>query len=232
MSYVQPLLELQDVDGRIRELEQEIVDIPERKKQENARLDGLRKSLDDARSEMKSIQIRIDETELEAQVCKDKILDLKKNQAILKTNKEFQIYNREIQKLEDDINNFDAREIAAMDDMIPVKARIAEIEGNLAREQAVVDEFIAELAQRLVEVRQVLEETLKEREEVAKAVDSRRKLYYDRLRSKRWPAIVELQEGSVCGGCNLVQPPSIAQMVRRDQDIVVCTMCGRILFMS
>lgn len=232
MSFVRPLLELQDVDGRIRELEQEIVDIPKRKDQENARLDALRKALEAALNEMKSVQIRIDETDLETQACKDKINDLKKNQAVLKTNKEFQSYNKEIKRLEDDIGNFEAREIIAMDDLIPIKAKVAEIEEKLTKEQAGVDEYMTELDERMTEVNEVLTEAQKEREEVARNVDPRPKLYYDRLRAKRWPAVVELQNGSVCTGCNLVQPPSVGQMVRRDRDIVVCTMCGRILYME
>ncbi len=232
MSFVQPLLDLQDVDGRIREMEREIADIPERKNQENARLDNLKRALDNARNEMKTIQIRIDSAELEAQALRDKIHDLKKNQAMLKTNKEFQSYNKEIQKYEDDINNFEARELAAMDDLIPVRAKAAEAEKNLAREQAVVDEYLAELEQRLAEIKGVLAETLNEREEVAKSVDPRRRLYYDRLKSKRWPVVVQLLDGSVCTGCNLVQPPSVGQLVRRNQDVVVCTMCGRILYMA
>ena len=231
MSFVQPLLELQDVDGRIRELEQEIVDIPERKRQENARLDHLRELLASAHGELTAIQVKIDGADLDAESRKVKIQDLKKNQAMLKTNKEFQMYNLEIKKLEDDLGTFEAREIAALDDLIPIKAKVVEIEEKLLSEQAVVDEYLTELDQRLAEVKEVLEKTQIERVEVAKNVQPRPKLYYDRLKSKRWPVVVELQTGSVCTGCNLVQPPSIGQMVRRDKDVVVCTMCGRILYM-
>ncbi|MDA3923620.1 MAG: hypothetical protein PF904_02850 [Kiritimatiellae bacterium] len=232
MSFVQPLLELQDVDGRIRELEQEIVDIPERKKQENARLDTLRELLASANGELKAIQIKIESADLEAESRKTKINDLKKNQAQLKTNKEFQMYNLEINKLEDDLGSFEAREIGAMDDLIPIKAKVGEIEAKLAKEQTGVDEYLAELDERLIEVNKFLEETQAERAEVEKKVKPRPKLFYDRLKAKRWPVVVELQNGSVCTGCNLVQPPSVGQMVRRDQDVVVCTMCGRILYMK
>ncbi|MFA7173250.1 MAG: hypothetical protein WC340_07515 [Kiritimatiellia bacterium] len=230
MSFVQPLLELQDVDGRIRELEQEIVDIPKRKEQENARLDTLRQLLVSAQGELKSIQVKIDGADLEAESRKAKINDLKKNQVLLKTNKEFQMYNLEIKKLEDDLSTFEAREIAALDDLIPVKAKVAELEAKLAKEQVDVNEYMADLDARLEEVRQALQEAQAERVEVAKNVQPRPKLYYDRLKCKRWPVVVELHEGMVCAGCNLVQPPSVGQMVRRDMDVVVCTMCGRILY--
>ena len=232
MSFVQPLLELQDVDGCIRELEQEIVDIPERKKQENARLDHLREILASAHGEQKAVQLRIEAADLEAESRKLKIQELKKHQVMLKTNKEFSMYNLEINKLEEDIASHEAREIAAMDDLIPIRAKVADIEAKLVKEQAGVDEYLAELDVRLVEVKQVLAETLVEREAVEGKVQARSKLYYDRLKSKRWPVVVKLLNGSVCTGCNLVQPPSVGQMVCRDQEVVFCTMCGRILYMD
>lgn len=231
MSFVQPLLELQDVDGRIRELEQEIVDIPKRKAQENARLDTLRQLLASTQGELKSIQVKIEGADLEAESRKAKINDLKKNQVLLKTNKEFSMYNLEIKKLEDDLSTFEAREIAALDDIIPIKAKVAELEAKLAKEQSDVNAYMTDLDARLKEVQQVLQEAQAERAEVAKNVQPRPKLYYDRLKSKRWPVVVELHDGTVCAGCNLVQPPSVSQMVRRDLDVVVCTMCGRILYM-
>ncbi len=64
-------------------------------------------------------------------------------------------------------------------------------------------------------------------------------LYYERLRTKRWPVVVPLTHDGVCDGCHLVQPPSVAQMVDanakhgeegKPQGIVACTMCGRILY--
>ena len=232
MSFVQPLLDLQDVDGRIRELEQEIVDIPERKKQENARLDNLRKMLASALGEQKAVQLRIEASDLESESRKLKIQELKKNQVMLKTNKEFSMYNLEINKLEEDIASHEAREIVAMDDLIPIKAKVVDLEAKLAKEQAGVDEYLAELDVRLSEVSQVLAETLVEREAVEGKVQARSKLYYDRLKSKRWPVVVKLLNGSVCAGCNLVQPPSVGQMVCRDQEVVFCTMCGRILYMD
>ena len=64
-------------------------------------------------------------------------------------------------------------------------------------------------------------------------------LYYERLRTKRWPVVVSLTHDGVCDGCHLVQPPSVGQMADanarngefgKPQRIVACTMCGRILY--
>ena len=45
MNFIQPLIELQDVDGIIRDLEREAKDLPMRKAQESARREGVKADL-------------------------------------------------------------------------------------------------------------------------------------------------------------------------------------------
>ena len=232
MSVVQPLLDLQEIDGRIRDLQQEIRDIPQRKTQELERLSGAREALARAQSEYKNAQLRVNEADLEVKARRDKILALKQNQVSLKTNKEFQIFNLEIAKIEGEIDSYEARQIAAMDDVIPIKHRVAEAEAKLKEEQSVVDGYIAELDGRLAAVKSDLAAAESVRAETAKKVSPKFMLYYERLRTKRWPVVVSLQPDCVCNGCHLVQPPSVGQLVRRNQELVPCQMCGRILYMA
>lgn len=230
MSVVQPLLELQEIDSRIREMQQEIRDIPQRQAQEQERLKDAHEVLERAQSELKSAQLRVNEAELEVQARREKIQNLKKNQVLLKTNKEFQIYNLEIAKLEGEIDNHEARQLVAMDDLIPVKHRLAEAQAKLKEEQEIVDGYVAELNGRLAAVNEALAAAEAERCEAVKGVDPKALLYYERLRTKRWPVVVSLQQDGVCNGCHLVQPPSVGQMVRRKQGLVPCQMCGRIFY--
>jgi hypothetical protein len=232
VSVVQPLLDLQEIDSRIRDLQKEIRDIPQRKTQELARLNGAREALARAQAEHKHAQLRVNEADLEVKARRDKIQQIKQNQASLKTNKEFQMFNLEIAKIEGEIDNYEARQIAAMDAVIPVKSAVVEAEAKLKEEQSVVDGYIAELDARLVAVREALAAAEAERAEAAKKVTPQFMLYYERLRTKRWPVVVSLQPDCVCNGCHLVQPPSVGQMVRRNQGIVPCQMCGRILYMA
>jgi len=231
VSVVQPLLDLQEIDGRIRSLQQEIRDIPQRKVQELERLNGAREALARAQTEFKNAQLRVNEADLEVKARRDKILALRQNQVTLKTNKEFQIFNLEIAKIEGEIDSYEARQLAAMDDVIPIKHKVAEAEAKLKEEQSVVNGYIAELDERLAAVQAALAGAEAERAEAAKKVTPQFTLYYERLRTKRWPVVVSLQPDCVCNGCHLVQPPSVGQMVRRNQGLVPCQMCGRILYM-
>jgi hypothetical protein len=232
VSVVQPLLDLQEIDGRIRDLQQEIRDIPQRKDQEQERLCGAREALDRAQAELKNAQLRVNEVELEIEARQDRIQTLKKNQVLLKTNKEFQMHNLEIARLEGEISDYESRQIAALDDVIPVKHRVAEAQAKLKEDQETVDAYIAELDARLAAVQEELTTVKTERAEAAKTVTPQFMFYYERLLAKKWPVVVELGDDCVCDGCHLVQPPSVGQMVRRNQGIVACQMCGRILYMK
>ena len=233
MSVVQPLLDLQQIDGRIRDLQQEIRDIPQRKAQEQERLSGAREALARAQAELKSALLRVSALELEAQARREKIQSLKQNQVSLKTNKEFQMFNLEIAKIEGEIDSFEARQVAALDDVIPVKHHVAEAEAKLGEDQTVVDGYTAELDERLAAVQAELTVAEAERAESVKLVTPQFLLYYERLRTKRWPVVVGMNpDDCVCDGCHLKQPPSVGQMVRRNQGIVACQMCGRVLYKS
>ncbi|MCL1919900.1 MAG: C4-type zinc ribbon domain-containing protein [Kiritimatiellaeota bacterium] len=234
MSVVKTLLDLQEIDGRIRTLLQEVKDIPQRKELEAARLNDAHAALEQAKHEMKVAQARIVEAELEVKARQNKITTLKQSQSQLKTNKEFQAYNTEIAKIEADIDNYEARLIVAMDDLIPRKQAVADRESKLMEEQAVVDAYSAELDARLAEVTAELETVEAARGDAAKQVQPRALLYYDglRVRGRKWPVVVQLQEDGVCKGCNLRQPPSVVQQARRGQDLTTCQMCGRILYMG
>ena len=55
MNPIQTVIDLQDVDGRIRELEREAKDLPRRKAQESARLMGVNASLDIAKNQLGAV---------------------------------------------------------------------------------------------------------------------------------------------------------------------------------
>jgi predicted nucleic acid-binding Zn-ribbon protein len=230
VSVVQSLLDLQEIDGRIRALQQESKDIPQRKNQESARLQGARSLVEQAKNDLKSAQLTVSKLEGDVKALRDKILELKKHQAQLKTNKEFSAYNLEIAKIEKDIDVAEANLIGSMDHVTPCKTVLDEREAKLKEEQAVVDTYCAELDARLAEVNAELLSCQKARAEATKLIQPRELFIYDRLLTKRWPVVVLLQEDGVCKGCNLQQPPSILQGVRRRQGLVACQMCGRIVY--
>lgn len=240
MTIVEALLELQEVDGRIRELEIELKDLPRRKALETARLSGVSVDLQAAKANQEYAHQRVKSYEDDAKALKEKIDQLKTTQMGLKSNKEYQQYSIQIDLVSHDLEATENQQLAAMDDLPSAQARINDAQSKYDAEKGGVDAFCAEIDERIAKVNAELAEAQKERVEKAKAVtDPKFMLYYERLRTKRWPVVVALTHDGVCDGCHLVQPPSVGQLTDanarngaegKPQSIVACTMCGRILY--
>ena len=240
MTVVEQLIELQDVDGRIRELEHELKDLPRRRALEMARLSGVIADLTAAKANRQQIQERVKGYEAEANSLRAKIQQLKTTQAGLSSNKEYAQYSIQIDLVSHDLETTENNQLSAMDDMPSAENRIAEAQAKYDGMKVGVDAVCAELDERLAAVKAELDEAMKERQaKVAAVGDAKARLYYERLRTKRWPVVVPLTHACVCDGCHLVQPPSVSQLVDanaknaeqgKPQAVVACTMCGRMLY--
>ena len=240
MTVVESLIELQEVDGRIRELETELKDLPMRKAKETARLAGVTADLQSAKNNLEYANQRVQNLENDGKALKEKILQLKQQQLALKSNNEYKQFSIQIDLVEHDLETTENNQVAAMDEIPSADARVKEAQERYDAAAGGVKEFCDEIDERIAAVQAELAEATRERAEKAKAVnDPKFMLYYERLRTKRWPVVVPLTHEGVCDGCHLVQPPSVAQLADanakngeegRPQSIVACTMCGRILY--
>ena len=240
MTIIEALLDLQETDGRIRELETELKDLPVRKAQETARLNGVSADLKAANAALEYAEQRVKGYSDDAEALKEKISGLKKTQMGLKTNKEYHDFSIQIDLVSHDLETTENNQLAAMDELPAAKARIESAQAKFDSKKSVVDQFCAEIDERIAAVEAEKKLAEAERQERVKQVsDPKFLLYYERLRTKRWPVVVPLTNDGVCDGCHLVQPPSVGQLADanakngeagKPQSIVACTMCGRILY--
>ena len=240
MTVIETLIDLQEVDGRIRELEMELKDLPKRKALETARLTGVSVDLQSAKANEEYVNQRIRGYEEEAKSLREKVQQLKQAQLGLKTNKEYRDFSIQIDLTNHDLEAAENNALAAADDLPTAQGRIASAQEKYDVEKGAVDRFCAEIDERIASVKAELDVAQRERAEKAKAVnDPKFLLYYERLRTKRWPVVVPLTHDGVCDGCHLVQPPSVGQLADanakngeagKPQSIISCTMCGRILY--
>ena len=242
MTIIEALVDLQEVDGRIRGLEAELIDLPRRKALETARLSGVSSDLEAAKANLEQVQLRIKEYEDEATALEAEIQQMKIQQTSLKTNKEYKDFSIKIDLVSHDLETARNNAVAARDELPAAESRLQAAQAKFDSGKGVVDTFCAEIDECIAAVKAEHAEAVSERDEKAKAVtDPKFMLYYERLRTKRWPVVVELTHEGVCDGCHLVQPPSVGQLANanakngeagRPQSIVACTMCGRILYRS
>ena len=225
------LVELQDVDGQLRELDMEMKDIPARKAQENSRLDGARLALAEAKAHLVDAQLAEKKCETEAEEARAKIRELRISQSSNKMgNNEYRDISIRCDQLQQEAEAADNRGQALMEEKIPLEEAVKKAQARLDEESVGVNAYIKELDERLAEVTAEHGRLEAERKECAAKIPQDVLAKYDRLRSRRWPVLVLLTEDEVCDGCHMKQPPAVAQAVRHNSGLVGCSECGRILY--
>lgn len=101
-------------------------------------------------------------------------------------------------------------------------AHLKAIESKWQAEQEQLAQQIAQLQARVTTVK-------KERAALAKRLDAATLALYEELRHKKGGRAVVLMVDQMCQGCRVTVPTSKAQIVRRGQELITCTNCGRIL---
>lgn len=194
-----------------------------------------RRELDAERDRVKAdhddLRKQVSATDLELKTLQERRKSASESALRAATTKEMsQFQNQELQ--------FATRAQELEEDALPLMERLESRATELAGLQAQLDELAPEL------------ETLEERERVrladvdardADVADRRARLattveplllrQYEQVRkARRGLALVGLQDGKRCGGCHVQLPIHVIQKVRKQQGVVRCPSCGRLLY--
>ena len=230
MSDIENLINLQEHDVRIRHIEQELRDIPERKKLEEDRLANHKQEVAEAEAILQKKLAKLKEFDLDVEAHKQKIATLRKQQMTLKTNKEFKAMESEILTVEREIGAVEDGELSMMAEVEEVRGQLQARKAELAEEDVVVRRDVAAWDERAAGLQRDLEALQAERKEAAKLiVDEDLFSTYQRVFDRKDRALVPLQDG-VCGGCHMKLPPYVFHDVTRETSMVTCDFCGRLLY--
>lgn len=230
MTTIEKLLVLQDRDRKIRQLTKETVDIPARKQLIEQRIKGQKDAVQAANDELKRNSAGIKEVELEIDTKKAKILKLREQQGQIKTNQEYKAIENEVGSLQKQIREVEEREIELMEAAELIRARLADAEQILKREQAVISTDMGALDARLQNIQAEIEQVKVDREKVIPDIDADWLARYQRiLKHTGDSALVPVDNGS-CGGCHMRLPPQQVQDAKRATAMVHCSFCGRLLY--
>ncbi len=224
------LIQLQEIDGKIRALTERKKHLPdalaaiERKRAElKADLEAVKEGLNAAQ---KSKRDR--DKDLEAGV--QKVEKLKARTSEIKTNKEYQALLKEIETAEQENKAIEDDILVLMEKADGASAAIAASEKRAREQEATLQ---AEKQEQEAEFART-EATLKEieatrRDSVSKIQPSILGQYQALLVSKSGIAMAEAR-GESCSGCYMSIPPQVFVNVKKNESIITCPHCGRILY--
>jgi predicted nucleic acid-binding Zn-ribbon protein len=223
------LLKLQELDDRIDNLTAEKESIPEKKHELEESLEAHRAELEKAKAESVDLAKGRKELEMELEEGHTKIDRFKHQLYQVKTNREYEALQHEISVLEEKNSRLEDRILEIMENAEKASRKIADREKNLKNEVETERRRQAQLDADEKDLEDQIAIRNDERVRLVSDLDKGLLKRYDRIRASKGGLAVATVDSGACGGCFRRIPPHEMQNLKRDDRIITCEGCGRIL---
>jgi len=221
---------LQRLDSTTHAAERRIVEEPERQKALDARLEGARATLDAAKKSLAASQAARREVEKDVAVHQGRLSKFREQAMAVKTNQEYHAIQHEIAFAQSEIKALEDKILERMLEGDDLTAALKRAEAALAAEQKAVDAERRALAAEIVELRASLERDTKARATLASTIDPGVLAIFELVSKRRNGVALAEAKGGVCTICHVRLRPQIFNNVRRNDEIIQCDSCNRILY--
>jgi uncharacterized protein len=229
---VRALLILQDRDRRLLALARDLEKLPQDEAKAKTKLAGDKSAVAKAHQALLDCELRVKKIELDAETRRTTIKRLKSQQFETRKNEEFVALGHEITRYEKDLDDFETKELEAMEEVDGFRNAHKAAESALARTTKLVEEDLATIQQRYQRMEADRKEVLIEREALLiKAPETLVPLYNRLMKTKDGLAIASMRDGK-CQGCHMKLIASTVIKVQSAREIAQCEDCGRILYME
>jgi uncharacterized protein len=224
------VIALQRIDSATHEAQRALADEPERLKAFDARLETARARVATAKEQLAENQNARRAIEKELAVHQGRLSKYRDQLMSVKTNVEYQAMQKEIEFAQTEVKGHEDRILERMIEADDFTAAVKRAESELAAEQKAVEADRKAYAQELAKVRDQLASLTGERTEVVRAVSAQVLAIFDVVaRRRHGVAVAEAREG-ICTICHVRMRPQVFNTVRRNDEIVQCDSCQRILY--
>ena len=224
------LAELQTIDSDIYSLKKELETHPEIKKEADRNFDSKKTVLKAAEEELKNIQVRQKNLEMDLGSKEEKVKKLQGQLYSLKSNKEYQAMELEIKGLKADDSLLEEEILKTFDAVEAAKAKVQKEKEFLLTEEKKYKAQLEVLNQRATEIQSAIQVFEEKRKVFVPNIDPKILPQYERLlKSREGLAIAPIRNNS-CGGCNIGLPPQVVNEARMQEKFLTCESCARMLY--
>jgi len=223
-------IRLQEIDDRLAELTREISYLPKHIAEIEKKLVAHERKLEAGRGALSANLKERKKCEADIQIQDQKASKLKDQMLEAKTNEVYRAFQNEIEFCQKEVRKLEDRILELMGESEPLERNVKAAEAALKTEKAEVEAEKAVARERTAADESAAAALRKERAEVVSAVAPAVYQRYERIRKgRRGRAVAEAVEGR-CSACNLTLRPQLFQDLKRDDQILSCESCQRILY--
>jgi len=230
LDIVAKLLQVQERDQRLRNLQRDLKDVPNLQARAKDQLAGDQAATEAALAKMREVEVKIKNVEIDIQTRQNTIKRLGDQQFETRKNDEFQALGNEVVRYQNEVRKLEDTELEHMETLEAAKAVLKAAQDKLAVTQGHVNEELKQLEERGVNIQQRIAELKAERVGLVAPLPADSLSIYDRLMKSKGNAAIVVVEAGVCGGCHMKLLNSTIVALKRDDAIIHCEQCGRILY--
>jgi uncharacterized protein len=228
---LQQLIDLQNLETAIEEAKRRIAAHPQRIADADARLAHAKEALETVRQRFKASQEARREQEKEAATFQSRLSKFKDQLSAVKTNREYQAMQLEIETAQKELGIVEERVLERMMEADALSAEIKKAEQTLAAQQKEVEAEKKTLAEELVTVDAALKDATERRHALVTSLPPQLVALFEQVsRVRKGVAIAIATRDGLCSACHVRLRPQAFQEVRRNDQIIQCPSCNRILY--
>jgi predicted nucleic acid-binding Zn-ribbon protein len=227
---LQHLIHLQELDLAAERTRRRIADLPAARAALEDRISQRTAAVDAVKQRIATNQAARRELEKDLAAVQARLSKFKNQLMEVKTNKEYQAMQKEMSVAEQEISEHETRLLERMVDADGLAAELKAAETALKADQAEVARELTTLEAERDQAERVLQRTTEERTGVAARVSSEALAVFDRVaHGRKGLALAEARDG-LCTVCHVRLRPQVFNEVRRNDSLIQCESCGRILY--
>jgi predicted nucleic acid-binding Zn-ribbon protein len=227
---LQRLIDLQRLDSASLDAQRRLADAPEREKALSARLDAARESVAAAKERLAENTTARRAIEKDVAVHQGRLSKFREQAMAVKTNQEYHAIQHEITFAQSEIKKLEDLILERMVDGDDLAATVKRAEAELAAEQKAVEADKKKLAGEIAEMQAAVTRGAAERAALVASIDPQALSTFELVSKRRnGIAVAEARDG-ICTICHVRLRPQVFNTVRRNESIVQCDSCNRILF--
>lgn len=229
---LQNLIALAEIDKEASRLEPQITDI-ENELNDKMKLQAkTQDELESLRNNAKKAKVDIAANELIIQENSEKIKQIDKKMASVKSEQEIRALdaenglakekiayaNEQISNIERELENFVSKE--------------EEIQNRIEALKKEIEESKEDMQKRTEKVKAELKKVFDNKEKIAKKIDNKVLIFYEKIRKWAKDTSIVVVKKQACSGCYIRINDMVYSEILKSDDIITCPHCGRILYIA
>ena len=224
------LVELQEIDAKIREWKEEKGRAPEQLADFDQRGLACKNDLEKVSEALQAAQKNKRDRDRDLEEGGLKVEKLKTRSSEIKNNKEYQAQLKEIAAVEQENKAIEDDILVLMEKIDAATAELAAAEKRLKEETAAIEVERKEFEARGAKLDEELSVLERSRAEAAARIDSLILGRYQVLAGSKPGKVVVEARGESCSGCYMSIPPQVYVNVKKNNTFITCPNCHRILY--